>query len=98
MMTEENRIAALHEKMAARRRMQERRKTGVIGACSVVLSVCLLFVVLESGIGHGNQASGMYSGAMILFEGVGGYVLVAIIAFTAAVIITVLCMRRQNRK
>ena len=98
MMNKEERVAALHAKMEARTRTKERQKTGVIGACSVALSICLLLGLFSGVIANPAETSGMYSGAMMLFEGVGGYALVAIAAFTAAVIITVYCMRRPKKK
>jgi len=39
----------------------------------------------------------MFSGSTMLFDGVGGYVLVAVISFIAAVIITVICIRLQKK-
>lgn len=38
------------------------------------------------------DVAGMY-GAILLHEGAGGYVLVAVISFTMAVVITVLCIK-----
>ena len=95
MMTADDRVAALHARMDARRRVQEQRKTFVIGACCILNAVCLFLFIFGSGIAHGGGTTGIYSGAMMLFEDAGGYVLVAVISFTAAVIITVLCMRHQ---
>ena len=36
-------------------------------------------------------------GAMLLYEDAGGYVLVGVAAFTAAVLMTVACMRIKRR-
>ena len=43
------------------------------------------------------DAAGMY-GAILLHEGVGGYVLEAVISFTAAVVLTVLYIKFRKRK
>jgi heme O synthase-like polyprenyltransferase len=46
---------------------------------------------------HVGGTAGVYSGSMMLFENAGGYVLLAIGAFMAGVIITVLLKRRQEK-
>ena len=96
-MTAEERVSSLHKRMDTMRRKQEQRKTGVIGALNIGLAACLLFLLFGEGTAHFSGEAGMYSGSSLLFEGAGGYVLVAVIAFAAAVITTVLCMRRQNK-
>ena len=40
---------------------------------------------------------GMY-GTMLLYDGAGGYVLVGVVSFTVAVIVTALCMKYRNRE
>ena len=61
----------------------------------------LLFLSLVGALGtvqiQPMDAAGMY-GAILLHEGVGGYVLVAITAFVLAVVITVVCMRLHERE
>ena len=52
-------------------------------------------------IGKGQTATRGVFGTMLLREDAGGYVLVAIVSFAAAVVITVLCFRlriRENQK
>ena len=95
-MTAEERVSSLHKRMDTMRKVQERRKTGAAGALSIGFASCLLFLLLAEGTAHSSGA-GMYSGSALLFEGAGGYVLVAVIAFTAAVITTVLCMRYKKK-
>ena len=68
MRTNEERIKALHARVAALQRQRERRKTRAIGAASIVLSVCLLFMVFNSGI-HPGGAAGLYSGATSCLKG-----------------------------
>ena len=43
------------------------------------------------------NATGMY-GTILLHEGAGGYVLVAVISFTVAVVITALCIKFRKRE
>ena len=97
MRTNKERIQALHARVAAMQRQRERRKTGAIGASSVVLTVCLLFMVFSGGM-HPGGAAGLYSGATMLFEGAGPYVLIAVVAFMAGVIVTVALIRSRKKE
>lgn len=65
----------------------------------------LLFAVLMQAVGTvagpGQPEAWGVFGAMLLREDAGGYVLVAVVSFAAAVAITALCFRlkiRENRK
>ena len=98
MRTNEERIQALHARMASLQRARERRKTSMIGTVSFVLTVCLLFMVFGGGGIHPGGAAGLYSGAIMLFEGAGPYVLIAIIAFMAGTVITALCIRYRMKR
>ena len=50
-------------------------------------------------VGPGQTAAWGAFGAMLLREDVGGYVLVAVVSFAAAVVVTVFCTRlRKNNK
>ena len=67
------------------------------------LSVLCLFLCISlmgtigASTGFAQPAApGMY-GAILLHEDVGGYVLVGVISFTAAVVITVLCIKYRDR-
>ena len=96
-MTSEERVEALHTRMKEIKRVREQRKTAVIGALSLVLAVCLCIAVF-GGAAHSGGAAGEYSGATILFENVGGYVLAAVLAFMAGAGITVLIIRKRNQR
>lgn len=98
MMTSEERIAALHEKMNNLRQKRERQKTFALGAASAALSLCLLFLIFGAGSAQPGGTAGLYSGATMLFENAGGYVLVAIAAFMAGVAITVVLRNREKRR
>ena len=98
MMTAEEKVTVLHEKMAKRRQKREVQKTVVIGVASAVLAVNLILLAFSAGIAHGINAVNTYSGTLMLFDNVGAYVLIAIATFSAAVIITTLCMRYKRKK
>jgi phosphotransferase system glucose/maltose/N-acetylglucosamine-specific IIC component len=63
----------------------------------------LLFAVMMQAADvfavQGQTAAWGVFGAMLLREDVGGYVLVAVVSFAAAVVVTVFCTRlRKNNK
>ena len=97
MRTPEERVAALHLRMAALRERKERRKTAALGAGCASLALCLMLLIFGGGAGRGSTA-GEYTGATLLFEDAGPYVLLALIAFMAGVIITVLCIRYRKKR
>ncbi len=96
-MNAEKRVRILHEKMYERQRMKEHRKTGVIGAGSIILTLCLIFMLFNDGMVHHGGPSGLYSGSTMMFEEAGPYILLAIGAFMAGVVLTVL-IKRYKRK
>ena len=98
MRTPEERVLALHARMDALLRARERRKTSFLGAGSALLAVCLLLVIGAAGAVHPGGTAGLYSGAVMLFENAGGYVLVAVLAFMAGVVITVALLRRRFKE
>lgn len=98
MRTPEERVLAVHARMDALRRARERRKTGILGMGSVLLAVCLLLVIGAAGAVHPGGTAGVYSGATMLFENAGGYVLVAVLAFMAGVVITVALLRKRFKE
>ena len=97
-MTPQERVESLHTRMKTMRRVRERRKTGIIGTAGVLLSVCLVLLVFGGEEAHLGGAAGLYSGATMLFENAGGYVIAAIVAFMAGVVLTVFLIRKKNAK
>ena len=73
------------------------------GAAEHPQSVCPVRPAVPIPCGNGRDGAGpmdtagMY-GAILLHEGAGGYVLVAVAVFTLAVVITVICMRLHERE
>ena len=97
-MTKEERVQELHNKMDLRRRMKERVRTWAAGVCSLALFAGLLVMIGSTGLSHQGMTAGLYSGATLLFESAGGYVLTALIAFMAGVVITVLLKTPHGSK
>ena len=90
----EKRVAIVKKRIAEHRRRQARRSIRSLFALCVLLFLSLVGTVGTVGTVRGQpiDAAGMY-GAILLHESAGGYVLVAVISFTAAVVITVLCIK-----
>ena len=87
-------------KQRVRENTRRRQRCGIYGlsaACMLLFAVMMqsadVFAVQEQ-----TAAWGVF-GAMLLREDVGGYVLVAVVSFAAAVVVTVFCTRlRKNNK
>ena len=94
------RVALVKQRVRENTRRRQRR--GIYGLSAACM---LLFAVLTQAAGTvvapGQTATWGVFGAMLLREDAGGYVLVAVVSFAAAVVITALCIRlriRENQK
>ena len=89
-------------KRQIRKNTQRRQKRG-IGRLSAVCMLLFAALMQAAGtvVGPGQPEAWGVFGAMLLREDAGGYVLVAVVSFAAAVAITALCFRlriRENQK
>ena len=89
-------------KQRVRENTRRRQRRGIYGLSAACM---LLFAVLMETAGTlvapGQTAAWGSFGAMLLREDAGGYVLVGVVCFAAAVVITALCFRlriRENQK
>ena len=91
------RVALVKQRVRENTRRRQRRE-----AISLSAVCMLLFVVLMQAagtvVGSGQPEAWGVFGAMLLREDAGGYVLVAVVSFAAAVVITALCFRLRNRE
>ena len=94
------RVALVKQRVRENTRRRQRR--GIYGLSATCM---LLFAVLTQAagtvVGPGQTAAWGVFGAMLLREDAGGYVLVGVVSFTAAAVITTLCFRlriRENQK
>ena len=78
------------------RRKRQRGIYGLSAACMLLCAALMQTAGTVVGPGH-PEAWGAF-GAMLLREDAGGYVLVAVVSFAAAVVITALCFRLRNRE
>ena len=94
------RVALVKQRVQENTRRRQRRE-----AISLSAACMLLFAVLTQAAGivvaPGQTAAWGVFGAMLLREDAGGYVLVAVVSFAAAAVITALCFqlrKRENQK
>ena len=91
------RVALVKQRVRENTRRRQRRE-----AISLSAACMLLFAVLTQAantvIGQGQTAARGMFGAMLLREDAGGYVLVAVVSFAAAVVITALCFRLRSKE
>lgn len=91
------RVALVKQRVRENTRRRQRR--GIYGLSAACM---LLFAVLTQAagtvVGPGQPEAWGVFGAMLLREDAGGYVLVAVVSFAAAVVITALCFRLRNRE
>ena len=91
------RVALVKQRVRENARRRQRR--GIYGLSAACM---LLFVVLTQAAGTvvapGQTAAWGSFGAMLLRQDAGGYVLVGVVSFAAAVVVTVLCIRFRSRE
>ena len=91
------RVALVKQRVRENTRRRQRRDIyGLSAMCMLLFAVLMQAVGTVAGPGQ-PEAWGVF-GAMLLREDAGGYVLVAVVSFAAAVAITVLCFRLRNRE
>ena len=86
-------------KQRVRENTRRKRQRGIYGLSAACM---LLFAVLTQAAGTvvapGQPEAWGVFGAMLLREDAGGYVLVAVVSFAAAVVITALCFRLRSKE
>ena len=91
------RVALVKQRVRENTRRRQRRE-----AISLSAACMLLFAVLTQAagtvVGPGQPEAWGVFGAMLLREDAGGYVLVAVVSFAAAAVITALCFRLRSRE
>ena len=94
------RVALVKQRVRENTRRRQRREVGGLSAVCLLLLAALMQTA-GTVVGPGQTSAWGVFGAMLLREDAGGYVLVAVVSFAAAVAITALCFRlriRENRK
>ena len=91
------RVALVKQRVRENARRRQRREAISLSAACMLLCVVLMQTA-GTLVAPGQTAAWGAFGAMLLREDAGGYVLVAVISFAAAAVITALCFRLKNRE
>lgn len=93
------RVALVKQRVQENTRRRQRREVISLSAFCLMLFTALAGAA-DALIVRGQTAAWGVFGAMLLREDAGGYVLVAVVSFAAAVVITVFCtrLRKKNNK
>ena len=85
-------------KQRVRENTRRKRQRGIYGlSAACVLLFAVLMQTAGTVVGPGQPEAWGVFGAMLLREDAGGYVLVGVVCFAAAVVVTVFCTRlRKN--
>ena len=88
----QTRVAMVVRRVNLLHRKRENRLAAMLSMLCLMLTVSLTGAIGALGGRSQGYVPGLY-GATMLFEDAGGYVLVGVLAFVAAVVITVRCIR-----
>lgn len=94
------RVALVKQRVQENTRRRQRREAISLSAVCMLLCAALMQTA-GTVAGPGQPEAWGVFGAMLLREDAGGYVLVAVVSFAAAVVITALCFqlrKRENQK
>ena len=94
------RVALVKQRVRENTRRRQRREAISLSAACLLLCAALMQTA-GTVVGPGQPEAWGVFGAMLLREDAGGYVLVAVVSFAAAVVITALCFqlrKRENQK
>ena len=86
-------------KQRVRENTRRKRQRGIYGLSAACMLLCAaLMQTAGTVVGPGHPEAWGAFGAMLLREDAGGYVLVAVVSFAAAVVITALCFRLRSKE
>ena len=93
----ERRVALVKQRVRENTRRRQRREAISLSAACMLLCAALTQAA-GTVVGPGQTAAWGAFGAMLLREDAGGYVLVAVVSFAAAVVITALCFHLRKKE
>ena len=91
------RVALVKQRVQENTRRRQRREVGGLSAVCLLLLAALMRTA-GTVVAPGQTAAWGVFGAMLLREDAGGYVLVAVVSFAAAAVITALCFRLRSKE
>ncbi len=89
------RIAALHERAE---KLEDEMKMYRYAVASLFLFALLVGTIVKIDVPFQSLAGNGFSGASLLDDSAGGYVLVAVISFIAAVCVTLYCQKKKQSR
>jgi len=98
MRTAQERIILLHSRANELRKKTNERILIITGVASACLMSILIVMMTQTNYRAVTSANSQFAGTSLLSESAGGYVLVAVIAFVAAVVITLICIRIRQKE
>ena len=91
------RVALVKQRVRENNRRRQRR--GIYGLSAACMLLCAaLMQTAGTVVAPGQTAAWGVFGAMLLREDAGGYVLVGVVCFATAVVITALCFRLRSKE
>ena len=91
------RVALVKQRVRENTRRRQRREVISLSAACILLCAALMQTA-GTVVAPGQTAAWGVFGAMLLREDAGGYVLVGVVCFATAVVITALCFRLRIRE
>ena len=91
------RVELVKRQIRKNTRRRQKRGIGRLSAVCMLLFAALMQTA-DRVVGQGQTAAWGGFGAMLLREDAGGYVLVGVVSFAAAVVITALCFRLKSKE
>ena len=91
------RVELVKRQIRKNTRRRQKRGIGRLSAVCMLLFAALMQTA-DRVVGPGQPEAWGVFGAMLLREEAGGYVLVAVVSFAAAVVITALCFRFKSKE
>lgn len=91
------RVALVKQRVRENTRRRQRREVISLSAACILLCAALMQTA-GTVVGPGQTSAWGVFGTMLLREDAGGYVLVAVVSFAAAVVITALCFRLRSKE
>ena len=91
------RVALVRQRVRENTRRRQRREAISLSAACMLLCAALTQAADAFAVQGQTAAWGSF-GAMLLREDAGGYVLVGVAAFAAAVVLTIVCVRLRERE
>ena len=91
------RVALVKQRVRENTRRRQRHEAISLSAACMLLCAALMQTA-GTVVGPGQPEAWGVFGAMLLREDAGGYVLVAVVSFAAAVVITALCFRLRSKE